>query len=311
MIITSLASRNQATNTNRNLSISKFEYPASRMSINTSLARRNTTYCKQPFLNCYDSYLAKREIQFNKPNFQPIKHHSTNSSKSQNPKLASVLFALNHSENQLISFPSNNLSKLNHKVNINHINRTTYKMPSKKRITRVRFNDAPQSANSPSTLAASSRAANQATNPTNATRAANQPSTPPNATRAANSRLISSPTSPALSLNLSAPLTPSPQVPTFHHIINKIISKSLIASLTSEDSVLKQIRDCILTNNESRLKALKPYIHSYWRDLYVRSGCVCIDEKVAIPNVLREALIDDFHASHPGTWGMICMAKHC
>ena len=43
----------------------------------------------------------------------------------------------------------------------------------------------------------------------------------------------------------------------------------------------------------------------------MRSGCVCIDEKVAIPNLLREALIDDIHASHPGTWGMICMATHC
>ena len=27
--------------------------------------------------------------------------------------------------------------------------------------------------------------------------------------------------------------------------------------------------------------------------------------------MLREALIDDIHASHPGTWGMICMATHC
>ena len=38
---------------------------------------------------------------------------------------------------------------------------------------------------------------------------------------------------------------------------------------------------------------------------------VCVDEKVAIPNVLREALIDDIHASHPGTWRMIFMAKDC
>ena len=27
--------------------------------------------------------------------------------------------------------------------------------------------------------------------------------------------------------------------------------------------------------------------------------------------MLREALTDDIHASHPGTWGMICMATHC
>ena len=38
---------------------------------------------------------------------------------------------------------------------------------------------------------------------------------------------------------------------------------------------------------------------------------VCIDEKVTIPNVLREALIDDIHSSHAGTWGMIFMATHC
>ena len=37
---------------------------------------------------------------------------------------------------------------------------------------------------------------------------------------------------------------------------------------------------------------------------------MCVDERVAIPNVLREALIDDIHSSHPGTWGMICMATH-
>ena len=43
----------------------------------------------------------------------------------------------------------------------------------------------------------------------------------------------------------------------------------------------------------------------------MRSSCVCIDEKVAIPKVLRKALVEDIHASHPGTCVMICMATHC
>ena len=59
------------------------------------------------------------------------------------------------------------------------------------------------------------------------------------------------------------------------------------------------------------LKKFNPYIHSYWRDLHVRSGCVRIDEKITIPIVLGEAPTDDLHASHPGTSGMICMATHC
>ena len=184
-------------------------------------------------------------------------------------------------------------------------------MPSKKRITRVRFNDAFHCANQSSSTAISSRAANQATNSANATHSPNQPLTSSAATRAANPRTILTPTSPAVSSNPSTPLTPSPQVPTFDHIVGKKFNKSLIASLTSKDAVLKEVRDCILKDNKARWKALSPYTHSYWRDLQMHSGCVCIDEKVAKPNVLREALLDDIHASNPGTWGMVCMATHC
>ena len=139
----------------------------------------------------------------------------------------------------------------------------------------------------------------------------NQQAESSNNPREANPPPNVTPTSPTPSSSHSTPLTPSPHVPTFDYIVSKIFNKSLIASLTSKDAVLKKVRDCILTNNESRLKALNPYIHSYWRDLHVRSGCVCIDKKEAIPNVLREALINDIHASHPGTWGTICMATHC
>ena len=302
----SVAPPKQATN--RKLRNSKYAYPASQIPINTSLARRNTTCCCQSLQNWNERYLAKREPQLTKSNFPPIKQHSTNNSKSHSPKLASVHFALNHSANQLTNSPSNKFSKLKQK---DHINTTTNKILSKKRITRDRFNAASQSANSPSTSATSSRAANQAANFPHATRAANQSSTLPNATGAANPLLISAPTSPALSSNLSAPLTASPQVATFDHIVGKIFSKSLIASLTSKDAVLKEVRHCILTNNESHVKALNPYIHSYWRDLHVRFGCVCVGEKVAIPNVLREAMIEDIHPSHPGTWRMTSMAMHC
>ena len=36
-----------------------------------------------------------------------------------------------------------------------------------------------------------------------------------------------------------------------------------------------------------------------------------MDEKVAIPNALKDALIEDLHAGHPGSWEMVCMAQHC
>ena len=186
-------------------------------------------------------------------------------------------------------------------------------MPSKKRIIRVRFNNTCRTANQPSSSQNVARPTSQRSNASNNSRAANQRNEPLNDTRAASPPPITKPTSPAHSstASTSTPLTPRPHVPAFECIVSKIFNKSLIASLTSKDAVLKEVRGCILTNNESRLKALYPYIHSYWRDLHVRSGCVCIDKKVAIPNLLREAMIDDIHSSHPGTWSMICMAVHC
>ena len=118
------------------------------------------------------------------------------------------------------------------------------------------------------------------------------------------------PISPAASSNINTPLTPGQEIPTFDNIIRKIFSKSLIGSLASKDAVQNGVSDCIPTHNETRPKELKPYIRSHWRDLQ-RSGCVCIDVKIAIPNVFWEALIDDIYVGHPGTSGMICNARHC
>ena len=129
-------------------------------------------------------------------------------------------------------------------------------MPSRRRITRVCFDDASRTANHHSTPPARSSSASQLYNS-------------PSNTRAASSTQITTPISPALSSNIIYPLTSSLQLPTFDYIMNKIFSKSLIGSLTSMDAVLKVVPDCILTNNESRLKALKPYIYSYFRDRHV------------------------------------------
>ena len=111
--------------------------------------------------------------------------------------------------------------------------------------------------------------------------------------------------------NLSTPLTNSPQVLSFEKVVEKVFNKGLIASLTSKDAVFKEVRDCIIRSDEERLKSLNPYLNSYWRDLHVSSGCVYMDEKVAIPNALKDALFKDLHASHPGSWGMVCTAQHC
>ena len=108
--------------------------------------------------------------------------------------------------------------------------------------------------------------------------------------------------------NIRTPLTDRPQFLSFEKAVGKVFDKSLIGALTSKDAVLKEVRDCIIRDDGDRLKT--PYLHSYWRDLRVISGCVCMDDKMAIPNAPKEALIEDLQANHPGIWGMICKAQH-
>ena len=111
--------------------------------------------------------------------------------------------------------------------------------------------------------------------------------------------------------NLCTPLTKSSQVLSFDKAIGKVFNENLIASIKSKDAVLKEVRACILRSDEERLKQLNPYLHSYCRDIHVISGCVRMDEKVAIPNALKDALIKNLHASQPGCWEMVCMGQHC
>ena len=94
--------------------------------------------------------------------------------------------------------------------------------------------------------------------------------------------------------NSSNPFTDSPHITTFDNIIWKVFKKTLKTSLISNDAALKEVHNCIPNNNEERFKRINPYIHAYWRDLHVRSGCVCIDEKIAIPIVLWKTLLKTY-----------------
>ena len=97
---------------------------------------------------------------------------------------------------------------------------------------------------------------------------------------------------------------------TFNFALSKIFSSTLMASLTTKDAILKDIRDCILTENEDRCKQISPYIHSFWKDLHVKIGCVCIDDRIALPHAIKDAYDGAIHATQPRTWGITDMATH-
>ena len=84
----------------------------------------------------------------------------------------------------------------------------------------------------------------------------------------------------------------------FGNNLNQLFTKSFLAVLTSEDAVLKQIRDCVIQEDEARCKEVSPYVHSFRKDLHVKSGCMCVNERFAIPNSTKEAVLESIHMTH-------------
>ena len=94
----------------------------------------------------------------------------------------------------------------------------------------------------------------------------------------------------------------------FENNPNQLFTKSFLAILTSKDAVLKEIRDCVIQDDEARCKEVSPYVHSFWKDHHVKSGCLCVDQRVAIPNSIKEAVLESINMTHPGSWGMISLS---
>ena len=96
----------------------------------------------------------------------------------------------------------------------------------------------------------------------------------------------------------------------FTETLNKVFSKKFLAILTGKDAILKEVRDCVIRNDSDRLHKISPYLFSYWRDLSVKHGCVCLDERIAIPKSIKDAVLEDIHSTHPGSFAMLSLAQN-
>ena len=72
---------------------------------------------------------------------------------------------------------------------------------------------------------------------------------------------------------VTSPSTDDLSTDAFNFALSEIFSSTLMASLTTKDAILKEIRDCVLTENEDRYGQISSYIHSFWKDLHVKHGC--------------------------------------
>ena len=90
----------------------------------------------------------------------------------------------------------------------------------------------------------------------------------------------------------------------FTKTLNKTFSRKLLAILTGRDAILKEVRDCVIRDDPDRLREIIPYLFSYWRDLSLKHGCVCLDDRISTPKAINDAVLEDIHSTQPGSFAM-------
>ena len=226
--------------------------------------------------------------------FSSVNHtHSTRASNPHSTNYSNLLSAINRNTTQLLLESSANAAQIHFNSNL-HKNSTQFHYHSKLNSNITHIHPISQGNRSsprsiPQTPPTHSRVTFQST---------------PNS--AVNSSHSSNEGQNSTNLELS-------KEEVFENNLTQLFTKGFLAVLTSKDAVLKEVRDCILQNDAQRCKEVNPYLFSYWRNLLVRSGCVCVDERVAIPHSIQDAVLESLHLTQLGydnPWTVCVLALH-
>ena len=79
-----------------------------------------------------------------------------------------------------------------------------------------------------------------------------------------------------------------------------LFDADLLAELTAEDRFLGPMKRAITNKDITSFNKLGAYMAQFWPKAAVVNDCVVIDNKLAIPEALRQAVLARLHRSHPG-----------
>ena len=80
----------------------------------------------------------------------------------------------------------------------------------------------------------------------------------------------------------------------------ELFDADLLAELTEEDRFLGPMKRVIINKDITSFNKLGSYMAQFWPKAAVVNNCVVIDNKLAIPEPLRQAVLSRLHRSHPG-----------
>ena len=91
--------------------------------------------------------------------------------------------------------------------------------------------------------------------------------------------------------------------------LSKLIDKSLLAELTSEDTWMDRLRRVIEREDKQGFELMGPYTNPLWSQRAVQDDCILVNVRLAVPLQLRQAVLKRIHRDHPGQEAMLGVSQ--
>ena len=92
--------------------------------------------------------------------------------------------------------------------------------------------------------------------------------------------------------------------------LSKLFDKTLLAELISEDVWMDRLRRVIERKDRAGFELMGPFTNPLWNQLSVIDDCILVDNMLAVPIQLRQAVMKSIHRGHPGQEAMIDVSNY-
>ena len=92
--------------------------------------------------------------------------------------------------------------------------------------------------------------------------------------------------------------------------LTKLFDRSLLAEVIAEDPWMNRLLRVIERNNRHSFELMGPYTNPLWHQLSVVDDCILVDNRLAVPGQLRQAVLKRIHRGHPGQEAMLDVSKY-
>ena len=92
--------------------------------------------------------------------------------------------------------------------------------------------------------------------------------------------------------------------------LDNLFDKSLLAELVSEDTWMDRLRRVVERNDRHSFELMGPYTNPLWHQMSVVDDCLLVDNRLAVPEKLRQAVLRRLHQGHPGQEAMLEVSNY-